>query len=62
MRSVKHGESHNIGLFIHYIIQSQEGEVLEEEEKKKREGAAEEDEEGGREARRVFAEKDRKCR
>lgn len=36
MRSVKHGESHNIGLFIHNIIQSQEGKVLGEEEKKKK--------------------------
>lgn len=34
MRRVKHGKSHNIGLLIHYIIQSQEREVLE----KKRSG------------------------
>lgn len=32
MGGVKHGETHDVGLLIHYVIQSQEWEVLEKEE------------------------------
>lgn len=33
---VKHGETHDVGLLIHYVIQSQQGEVLRRPGSKKR--------------------------
>lgn len=36
VRGVKHGETHNVGLLIHYVIQSQQGEVLRRQGRKRR--------------------------
>lgn len=35
---VKHGEAHDVGLLVHDVIQSQEGEVLERKGWRRREG------------------------